>query len=184
MSFYCPVCKTADPPNELWGNINCSHCNTDLKQYLLLYSSGKNKIQVEYLYLGLIAIITLAFTFVYFSRGKNTTHYIASVHSYTTPHIISVSNANGTDQGTVVTQKPPEITQPVIVSKHVVSENTNIAVSDCRLLYKVKNGDCITRIARLYYNDYYKYKKIEEDNKLVRPYKLHPGQMLVINLGK
>ena len=50
--------------------------------------------------------------------------------------------------------------------------------------YKVKNGDCPSKIALFFYNDWKMYKKIEADNNLTQPYILKVGQLLTIKLIK
>jgi len=56
--------------------------------------------------------------------------------------------------------------------------------SEIKIPYLVKKGDNPSKIAGFFYNDWRKYKKIEEDNNLHQPYTLKIGQPLIIILKK
>lgn len=183
MHFTCPVCNTDELSTTSRGNTICPECHSDLSDYLLVYSIEKKKLQIDYFYASLIVLALLAFAWWYYLKARN--HTMLSKNSI--EQKINVLPSNNAIQNT--SQTITILDSPVIASAipgpHPQLQQASLPLSsDCQIQYKVKSGDCITRIARLYYNDYYKYKKIEEDNKLVRPYKLHPGQLLIINLGK
>jgi nucleoid-associated protein YgaU len=50
------------------------------------------------------------------------------------------------------------------------------------VLYAIKKGDSMWKIARLFYGKGSLYKQIEEANNLHKPYSLRPGQLLNIKL--
>jgi hypothetical protein len=47
--------------------------------------------------------------------------------------------------------------------------------------YSVRPGDSLSRIAKQKCGDYRKYGRIADDNGIVDPYVIHPGQRLVVN---
>jgi hypothetical protein len=58
------------------------------------------------------------------------------------------------------------------------------AIDHSYFIYTVKNGDFTMRIARIFYNDFRKYKEIEQDNNLIEPYHLHKGDLLKIRINQ
>jgi len=50
------------------------------------------------------------------------------------------------------------------------------------LIYKVKSGDYLGKIAQLFYNDHLMYRKIADDNNLQDPFILNVGQSLTIKI--
>jgi len=71
----------------------------------------------------------------------------------------------------------------VSLSKNEVNQtNPTINPKEVILIYKVRSGDYLGKIAQLFYNDHFMYRKIAEDNNLKEPFILIVGQSLTIKI--
>ena len=75
--------------------------------------------------------------------------------------------------------------QIVDVAKETKEEVQPIAEKqEATIKYVVKKGDYPYKIAQFFYNDGSKYKQIEADNNLKKPYTLKVGQVLTIKISQ
>lgn len=72
--------------------------------------------------------------------------------------------------------------QTEIVKTQTFATDNKILEKEIVIQYKVKYGDCPSKIAQFFYNDWRMYKQIETDNNLQQTYTLKVGQMLTIKL--
>lgn len=159
----CPVCNMAGLPDYTKSNVVCPQCNSDLKPFLLLHSISTSKKGR----LGSYAIIGLFFFAILFLglfvKSNTTKNEVIATNIVLKD---SISNLKFKD---VVIENPKA--EPIIIES-----------KDATLKYVVKKGDYPYKIAKFFYNDGNKYKKIEVDNDLKQPYKLKVGQILNIKI--
>ena len=164
MHFNCPVCRI-DVENYALKQACCSKCNTDLTTYLLLYSISKKRQQISILFLSGIMVMAILFAFWYYNSSAHKTGWKNS-HSLLLQQykdsIVALRNQ-------IAKFKPGG-------ANMLLSEDVPM------IHYKIKKGDCITKIAKQYYHEFSKYKQIEEDNHLVKPYTLHLGQTILVRV--
>ena len=165
MHFNCPVCQMEIGPNYTLKQAPCSYCNTDLTTYLLLYSISKKKQQISGLFLSLIMVLAILFSFWYYNSASN-------------------KKVLKNNSSLVLQQyKDSIVALNLQLAKSKPADGTNPLYNDATMIrYKIKMGDCITKIAKKYYNKFSMYKQIESDNHLVKPYTLHPGQTILVRV--
>ena len=165
MQYNCPVCNKSGLPNYKSVQIICPQCNSDLSAYRYLEAVSGIRVSKNALLLFItLSIVTIIFAFLYFnslSGSKNASQNTTIISELRD----SVSNLQAK-------LKPAIIASPEANSRPAVIE------------YKVRHGDCPSKIAQYFYNDWKMYKKIEADNNLIRPYVLRVGQKLKINLSQ
>jgi LysM repeat protein len=165
MSHNCPVCNKGGLPDYTKSNVVCPQCNSDLKAFLLLNSISTSKKERLGVY-TIIGLSLLAILFLGLFVKSNTTK-----NEVITTNIVlkdSISNLKIKD----VVIENPKAEPKIIESK------------DATIKYVVKRGDYPYKIAKFFYNDGNKYKKIEVDNDLEQPYTLKVGQILNIKITK
>jgi LysM repeat protein len=161
MNHNCPVCNQAGLPNYKILPVQCPQCNADLKPYLLIHSIAKahHRNKVNTLIICILTIICISLlTFIF----KNSADY----------------NRNLAESNEQIQLLKDSINQynskKIIETAGKSKENT--------VIYAIKKGDSMWKIARLFYGKGSSYKQIEEANNLQKPYSLRPGQLLNINL--
>ncbi|MDG1245916.1 MAG: LysM peptidoglycan-binding domain-containing protein [Polaribacter sp.] len=163
MSHNCPVCNKGGLPDYTKSNVVCPQCNSDLNAFLLLNSISASKKGRLGIYtttgLSLLAILFLGL----FVKSNTTKNEVIATNIFLKD---SISNLKIKD---VVTENPKA--EPKIVESKVAT-----------IKYVVKKGDYPYKIAKFFYNDGNKYKKIESDNDLEQPYTLKVGQILNIKI--
>lgn len=65
--------------------------------------------------------------------------------------------------------------------KELQTSNLNKQSADYK--YVVKNGDNLSKLAYIFYNDWQEYTRIEKDNNLTSGELIHPGDTLIIKLN-
>lgn len=162
--FNCPVCNKTGLPNFTVQPTICPQCNSDLKPYLLLHSVSKQK-KFTLFAVGGIAIVACALALLYFNSINNN-------FKLTTENSRTISQL----KDSVLSLRMN------FVQMLKEKEENNISVKEIAIQYRVKKGDCPSKIAEFFYNDWRMYKKIEIDNNLKYPYILKIGQILIIKL--
>jgi nucleoid-associated protein YgaU len=159
MVFNCPICNQAGLADYRTKHVICPQCNSDLKPYLLLntISKIKNKDKINRFSLSCLVICCLILSFFLL---KNSYTY----------HRIMAEN-----------MKNVQILQNSLnmYRSHDNSGN-KLETNEIVINYKIKKGDSLWKIAKIYYGHGKLYKKIEEDNNLRKPYSLKVGQLLNI----
>lgn len=166
MNKNCPICNKAGLPDFTSTHTVCPQCNSDLKPFLLLNTISKANSR-KYLLLGIIGtgLVLIVFVLLYFN---------------------SISENNKMQVNNAIRVQTLQDSLHVIQSS--ISANlTNDSVSKTAekviiIQYKVKSGDCTSKIAQFFYNDWEMYKQIEADNNLIQPYILKVGQTLNIKI--
>uniref|UniRef100_UPI0040481BD7 LysM peptidoglycan-binding domain-containing protein n=1 Tax=Algoriphagus sp. TaxID=1872435 RepID=UPI0040481BD7 len=167
MSNNCPICNKAGLPDYTKNNVVCPQCNSDLKAFMLLNSISqpqKSKIGT-YVIIG-VSVLSIGFLGLFLQSNSDKKELIAK-NFVLNDSISKIHNINIK----IETQKENE-QQPIV-------ENLDVSIK-----YKVKKGDYPYKIAEFFYNDGSKYKQIEADNNLKRPYILQVGQILIIKLSQ
>jgi len=159
MMTNCPVCSKNGLPNYTVIHTICPQCNSDLKPYLLLHDISRRRMPKALSFtLGGVTIIAFVFAILYLisDSGKNQLARESSiVVSRTHDSIMKTDAVNGT---------------------------SSTLTKEFSLQYKVRKGDCLSKIAQFYYNDWRKYRQIVIDNNLSTPYTLIIGQPLTIKI--
>lgn len=166
MNHHCPVCEKAGLPDYSVTPTICPQCNTDLKPFLLLHSISKSTkaIKAALAALALIGcILAILFSFSIFDNKQ-----------------IEIKHAKVTTQ----LQDSLRLLQSAYIELQTEQTKTKATEEEVVILYNVRRGDYLSKIAQFYYGDWRLYKKIEEDNDLTQPYILKVGQLLTIKLEK
>ena len=166
MNSSCPICNKAGLPDYTNTRTVCPQCNSDLKPFMLLHAISKPKRNNQVLF-SLVGIAIVAYTLVilYFDSLSDKKQTVS--HNSNTFHQLQDSAHN---LQTEITKQSPTVSPKTISEKGIIIQ------------YKVKYGDCSSKIAHFFYNDWKMYKKIEVDNNLQQPYILKLGQTLNIKL--
>lgn len=165
MANNCPICNKAGLPDYTKNIVVCPQCNSDLKAFMLLNSISKpNKSNIgTYLIIG-ISLLSIAFLGLFLKSNSDKNELIAK-------NVIlndSISKIQIVD----VAKETKEEVQPIAEKQ------------EATIKYVVKKGDYPYKIAQFFYNDGSKYKQIEADNNLVKPYTLKVGQVLTIKISQ
>lgn len=168
MSTYrCPICDKGGLPNYKSQHTICPQCNVDLKPYLLLNSIAvfkpKNKNRVT-LFLSVLTILSLLMLVVLLHNNELRKNDVTAANQTILAlkdSLSKLTSMNTNDQ---------EFKEPIIPEKNVT------------IAYKVKPGDCLSKVAVIFYDDWSMYKKIGLDNNITAPYHLGVGQTLIISL--
>lgn len=161
----CPICQKAGISDDAEF---CPQCNSDLSQLVLL-TQLESKLKLSnkrnmFLHIcASVAIISLigGLIFVYLKHNEsmisiqNRTNNIDSIEYYR-------------DKYTIALQKVDSL-QSVDMGEQYIS-------------YKVKNGDTLSEIALVFYNDVKMAKKIAEENRLNDINLLKVNQILKIEI--
>jgi LysM repeat protein len=168
MTCNCPVCNKTGLPDYRSVEVVCPQCNSNLRPYLVLSkfsNNGGNKKNKFILPIAIISFATIVLVIYFNERNIKET---------------SVTNKSET---TIVNNKvdstsyyKDKLKQLEAIPK-TLDTPTEVAIN-----YAVKRGDCLSTIAQNFYGDWRTYTKIEEDNKLQKPYRLNPGQILIIKI--
>jgi len=162
MSNNCPICDKAGLPDYTKNNVVCPQCNSDLKAFMLLNSISKpNKSKIwTYLIIG-ISLLSVAFLGMFLKSNSDKKELIAK-------NVI----LNDSISKMQIADVTKEEVQPIAEKQ------------EATIKYVVKKGDYPYKIAQIFYNDGSKYKQIEADNNLEKPYTLKVGQILTIKISQ
>lgn len=165
MANNCPICNKAGLPDYTKSNVVCPQCNSDLKAFVLLNSISKpNKSKIRtYLIIG-ISLLSIVFLGLFLKSNSDKKELIAK-------NVILNDSISKIQIADVVKETKEEV-QPIAEKQ------------EATIKYVVKKGDYPYNIAQFFYNDGSKYKQIEADNNLVKPYTLKVGQVLSIKISQ
>ncbi len=167
MKYICPVCKQAGLPNFRSKHIICPQCNSDLQPYLLLENIRRDKQQNKLLtWIGIAALAVIAVLSMFF-------YWRVAVKN----NRLSITYKGKPAVPDTVKSSPSVTINPTEPSKAILD-------SSFTFTYTVKSGDYPAKLARIFFNDWKLYKKIEADNNLQQPYTLRAGQPLFIKLHR
>jgi LysM repeat protein len=165
----CPVCGKAGISDFRKEAVVCPQCNSDLKMFMLLNRLGsdspKPKGYIMFIVIAAILLITGGAIAKYLEVEKKASQQSTTLQLYK-------------DSLKTLVMKQPVLASPV---PNKVKQDT---IGHSYFVYTVKKGDFTMRIARIFYNDWRKYKEIEQDNNLVEPYHLHKGDVLKIRINQ
>jgi len=162
----CPVCNKAGLQDYTATATVCPQCNSDLKPYLILRSIAKRNSNKTTLFALIgVAVVAFAFAIFYFNSLSNRNQTL-------------LANLNAVQQ----LQDSIRGLQNSIIKSQTVQSDNKSSGKEIVMQYKVKYGDCSSKIAKFFYNNWRMYKKIEADNNLKPPYILKIGQPLTIKI--
>ena len=161
MQSNCPICNKAGLLNYREMPIVCPQCNTDLSVFMLLNTVSKNNNRKKNNWINLIISFISIFLL------------IISV-------LLFIENFNYESN---LSRLKMENEKLVFQNKFLSKVNTN-SKNELIFNYKVKQGDCLSKIAEYFYDDAKMYKCIEIENNLIYPYKLRIGQIVKIKILK
>ncbi len=165
----CPVCNKSGLPNFRSEPVVCPQCNSDLKGYMVLEKTNKThkttiRKQRNISVVALFLIFIVAVVFILSARQKT---------------IVSTPVTNNQDSTINVLKK--EILNQEQKIKEL--QATNLNKQSTAYKYVVKNGDNLSKLAYIFYNDWQEYTRIEKDNNLTSGELIHPGDILIIKLN-
>ena len=166
----CPICEKAGLPDYSVNHVICPQCNSDLKGFLILEQTqnthkkiiNRQRVIFSFIILFLI-VLSVVITFFKVQNKSIQTNNIKDIDST----IAFFKNE--------LNYKEEQIAN----LKSLIDENTKTEI-----LYVVKRGDNLSKIALIFYNDWKMYKKIEKDNSLKTNDIIYPGDTLLIKIIK
>jgi hypothetical protein len=157
----CPICGQAGLPDYKTRHTTCPQCNSDLKAYLLLNSIQKktrSKSNIVLLsILGMCIIISVFYIFYNIHTQNKVLENYGLKFKTLEDSLCNYRNGKST------------------------IKNLN---NELIYKYKIRKGDCPWKIAVIFYGNGQKYKLIEQENNLQKPYKLKIGQQIKIKLNQ
>ena len=163
MNYNCPICNQPGLPDYTANDVVCPRCNSELNSFRLLHSIQSKSKTSTYIILGLVLLFVASLGMLL--KGNDTNQKLVAELAF-----LNAENANlnvRMDSLAMINVPPP------------VHENSEVTIN-----YTVKKGDCPYKIAEFFYGDGSKYKQIEADNNLVKPYRFKIGQTLVIKISQ
>lgn len=165
----CPVCNKSGLPNFRSEPVVCPQCNSDLKGYMVLEKTNKThkttiRKQRNLSVVAIFLIFIIAVVFILTSKQKSTLSVPVTTKQDSTINIL---------QTRVLNQE-----QKI---KELQTSNLNKQSADYK--YVVKNGDNLSKLAYIFYNDWREFTRIEKDNNLTSGELIHPGDTLIIKLN-
>lgn len=161
----CPVCNKSGIPDFRKNVVICPQCNSDLKGYILLAQT--KSIHRESLTKQRTRLVILLAASIIALLG-----------------IILKPKANRIDQpvssanyDSIIASLEADLESSRLEIERLGNEHDYINYH-----YVVKQGDNLSRIALLFYNDWEMYKKIEIDNQLEPQQVIYPMDTLVLKL--
>jgi len=167
MSQNCPVCNKSGLPDYKTQEVTCTQCNSNLRAYMLLSNICKPSKENSKVFLQIsIVLLAISLLIIFFwnNSEKSQTEIPSTVAQITSAKVDS-----------------SEYYKTVIATLKD-SFSRGKAQSAFEIEYKIRSGDCLSKIAYNFYGDWSKYSKIESDNNLVKPYRLIQGQIIKIKL--
>lgn len=165
----CPVCNKSGLPNFRSEPVVCPQCNSDLKGYMVLEKTNKThkttvRKQRNFSVVAIFLIFIIAVVFILTARQKPTVSIPVSINQDSTINVL---------QKMVLKQE-----QKI---KELQVSNLNKQSTDYK--YVVKNGDNLSKLAYIFYNDWQEFTRIEKDNNLTSGELIHPGDTLIIKIN-
>lgn len=157
----CPICGQAGLADYKTQLTTCPQCNSDLKAYLLLNSIQKKPRSKSNIVLLSILGICIIIPVFYIFYNINTQNKVMENYGLKFKTLEDSLSNYRTGKSTF--------------------ENLN---NELIFKYKIRKGDCLWKIAVVFYGNGQKYKLIEQENNLQKPYKLKIGQQIKIKLNQ
>jgi hypothetical protein len=161
MNHNCPVCNKSGLSDYTKSNVVCPQCNSDLKAFPLLDSISKKSKTGRYAFIGVL-LLSFALFGLFLKSNSDKKELITT--------------------NVILNDRITEIQSMGVINDEEKEPEPIVEKQDALIKYVVKNGDYPYKIAKFFYNDGNKYKKIEADNGLEQPYTLKVGQILKIKL--
>jgi nucleoid-associated protein YgaU len=163
----CPVCNKTGLPDFKTEEVICPQCNSNLKAFKLLSGMsarrpGSNK---AYVYIGTISILVVI---LLWQILRNNTHPSSQGELSQAPQIVSF------DSTKAYKERIRELEDSLSAKNSVQGVAT--------VSYSIKKGDCLSKIAQMFYNDWRRFDEIEKINNLVKPYNLRVGQIIKVKV--
>jgi hypothetical protein len=174
----CPICNKA-------GLIDmvsvCPQCNSDLAgfQILKVVSSKHNEVNQK--------IIEVEKKLHSQSQKNRRMVILWTLVILASLLYIFWNNTRNSNQMNILAEEIKEKQDSLLaINKRLASiqEKDNHVIQTSTFKYVVHEGDYLSKIAKFFYGDILKYKKLAEDNKLKDPSHLAVGDTLLINLNK
>lgn len=157
----CPVCGNAGLGDYTTTPLNCPQCKSDLKAFLLLKTISVPKRSSHNLVVIRLSLLALLFCILYFNTNNKNQQLILTQNSI---------------------QDSLKLSSSIAIPEQKISHLNESKQNETFIKYKVKKGDCLSKIATFFFNDWRKFKEIETDNNLRKPYILKVGQTLTIKI--
>jgi LysM repeat protein len=163
----CPVCKKTGLPDYRTEEVVCPQCNSNLKAFKLLSGLSLHKPTTKrtIISIGIISILSILLLWQFLSNSKTETAKAA---------LDQIPTNTVVDSSEFYKKRIAELQNEVTVKNSKQEEAT--------VSYTIKKGDCLTKIAQVFYNDWQRFEEIEKMNNLVKPYNLRVGQTIKIKL--
>jgi hypothetical protein len=160
----CPICNKPDIGNYLTEHVVCPQCNSNLKGFMLFsLSERRNKSKLRNLYFGFSSLLLLLLIVLVFSFSRKN-----DVMKYSENSNYVVSDTIKYYEGVI---------------EKIKQDQSQVLKNISTLNYIVKSGDNLSKIAQFFYNDWRKYKLIEQENNLSPNHILMPNDSLKISLN-
>jgi hypothetical protein len=158
----CPICNKPDIGDYTNEHVVCPQCNSNLKGFMLFSLSQKRvNVTIKRLYFSFAILFFLILSIVAFSFFHNN-------------NAINISSA-----ACYVKSDTIKYYQGII---YKLNQDHQSDLENLSMIYIVKPGDNLSKIAHFFYNDWEKYKMIEQENNLAPNHILLPNEKLKISL--
>ncbi|MFL5765940.1 MAG: LysM peptidoglycan-binding domain-containing protein [Bacteroidia bacterium] len=163
----CPVCNKTGLPDYRTEAVVCPQCNSNLKAFKLLSGlfAHKPTTKRSFISIGIIGVLFILLLWQFLSNQKTET---------TKTTLDQVPTNTVADSSEFYKKRITELQNNLAVKNSQQEEST--------VSYTIKKGDCLTKIALMFYNDWQRFEEIEKLNNLVKPYNLRVGQTIKIKL--
>lgn len=162
----CPVCGQGGIPDFTTQPTVCPQCESDLKAYSILEKMARQKKKTLLLFFLTGVLLITSVSISIYEKTRKIEYHEEITMNYTKIQALKDS------MGQII-QREVELKSKL----RKFMENDG-----CQIVYTVKKGDYLWKIADFYYGDGSQYTRIETDNNLINPYYLQVGQQLVIHL--
>lgn len=162
----CPVCDKSGLPDYTSNPTICPQCDSDLSGFVII-ERGKHKfhqILNRQRWLLLLIVFIIIISGILFIKRPNIQKYNSEVQLKDST--ISILNSE-------LKQKDSEIQQ--------LKEQSKVS-NVIKFKYVVKEGDNLSKIAYIFFNDWKMYKTIQKDNNLRNSDLIMPKDTLTIKI--
>lgn len=165
MSYNCPICNKAGLPDYTKSDVVCPQCNSDLKPFSLLHFISKPQTtKIGTYFIIAISLLSIALLGLFLKANSDKKDLITS--------------------SVILNDSISKLQSVKVVSSEENGPNPIVEKHEAVIKYVVQKGDYPYKIAQFFYNDGGKYKLIETENNLERPYILKVGQILTIKISQ
>lgn len=163
----CPVCNKTGLPDYKTQEVVCPQCNSNLKAFKLLSGLATHEPATKrpFISIGIVTLLVVLLLWQFLSHQKVETTKVTL--DQTPPNPV-------TDSSQSYKKRIAELQDSLAVK--------NYKQNEAIVSYTIKKGDCLTKLAQTFYNDWQRFEEIERLNSLVKPYNLRVGQIIKIKL--